>query len=324
MMKRKASATELEYQSPPQCEFKENESPGNHLDFDAFEEQRQQKLLSHDDLYGVEVRVEETPLIVKELLDNLHAELQTFPEKAEIISRLKSCTPSPLENDHLMMRFVRAEQYDVRLATKRVIKHYEKKLELFGSEKLGLNITLDDLEHDDMKTLRSGGFQALPSRDLAGRAVLFERFQSLRYDNPKNLFRTIWFVSMALVEESDPECHLVVVSFQTGPFSPDLFDRAIYKQTINILAKLLPIKLAGFHFCFDDVRFRMVWGLATIYIGKEAKRRAIEHEGAPFECRYGLMSYGINVDDLPITVDGVDDQRNLRKWIMEHEHPQQH
>lgn len=314
-MKRKASATELEYQSPPQCGFKDG-SPRREGECGTSEEQQDQ-IPSHDNLYGVEVTIEETPTVLRELLANLHSELHSYPGKTGILDNLKSCSPSPLDNDDMMLRFVRAERYDTRLAARRIVKHYEKKLELFGTEKLGTKIVLDDLDQGDMKTLWSGGFQFLPSLDRGGRVILYERFQNLNYDMPENLFRTVWYVSMSLIEGSEPKSPLVLVDFQTGRFSPDMFDRAVYKQTINILVKLMPIQFAGFHFCFDDVRFRMVWGLATIYLGKEAKQRAIDHEGTPFECRYGLMSYGINVDDLPITVDGVDNNKNFLRWIEE-------
>lgn len=313
-MKRKASATELEFQSPPQCVFKDDGSQRREVDCESAEEHHFEAR-AHDDLYGGELAIEETPAVLKNLLGNLRSQLDLYPGKRDILEKLEAFSPSPLDDDALMLRFIRAEQYDTRSAARRIVKHYEKKMELFGLEKLGTNIALDDFDQDDMKTLRSGGFQFLPSLDRAGRVVIFERFQNLKYDAPVNLFRTVWFISMSLVEGSKPRSHLVVVSFQNGPFTPDLFDRTVYKQTINILVKLLPIKLAGFHFCFDDVRFRMVWGLATIFIGKEAKRRAIDHEGTPFECRYGLMTYGINVDDLPMTVDGVDNISSFLRWI---------
>ena len=83
------------------------------------------------------------------------------------------------------------------------------------------------------------------------------------------------------------------------------------------LEKLLPVKLAGYHFCFDDIRFRMVWGLASVFIGKKGRLRSRDHEGAHAECRYGLMSYGIPVDAMPVNIDGVEDSSWFLKWIEE-------
>jgi hypothetical protein len=314
MMKRKASSSNLEYQSPPQCGFKkEVEYTQRELD-ESLSGSQQQQVLS--DLYGSEEVIEETPQFLKEVLENLSAELESYSENKDIITKVKSCIPSPLDNDDLMLKFLRAEKYSPKLAARRTIKHFEKKLDLFGVEKLGKQITLDDLGHEDLETLRSGGFQPIPSFDSGGRVILFERFQNIRYKDERNLFRVIWYISMVLVEEYDAGRGLVVVSFQNGPFSPDLFDRNVYKQTINLI-KSIPAKLVGYHFCFDDIRYRMVWGLATVFIGKEARLTARDHEGTPLECTYDLMSYGIPVEDLPVTVDGMAEDESFLNWIEE-------
>jgi hypothetical protein len=311
MMKRKASKTELEYQSPPQCGFNKEEGftkrELHHLH--GCDEERTIR-----DIYGIEEVVDENPCFLKEMLHRLECELDVFSGKMDALMKAKNCNPSPLDNNDFMLRFLRAEKYNAKLAARRIAKHFEKKLELFGEEKLGKKISISDLDHDDLETLHSGGFQPLTKMDAGGRVIIFERFQNLRYKNAVNLFRIVWYVSMAAIEEQQSHRGLVVVSFQNGPFSPDLFDRVVYKQTINLI-RLLPVKLVGYHFCFDDIRFRMVWGLATIYIGKEARLRARDHEGTPYECRYGLLSYGIPVDELPISVEGVDDNSTLLKWI---------
>lgn len=117
-------------------------------------------------------------------------------------------------------------------------------------------------------------------------------------------------------EEVDENQGMVIISYQVGPFSAETFDRSALKKAMD-LTKILPIKLAGYHFCFDDIRFRMVWGLASVFIGKDARLRARDHEGTHVECRYGLMSYGIPVESMPITVDGDEDNSNILKWIEE-------
>jgi hypothetical protein len=121
---------------------------------------------------------------------------------------------------------------------------------------------------------------------------------------------------MVAAEEKDGRCDLVGISYQNGPFVPGIFDRSNLKNAID-LEKFLPVKIAGFHFCFDDIRFRMVWGLITVFLGKDGRLRSRDHEGTNIECRYGLMSYGIPVDAMPISIDGVEDNSSLLKWIEE-------
>lgn len=312
MMKRKASSTDLEYQSPPQCGFS-NEEGYAKREFERLPGQEQERVMR--DIYGIEEDVDENPLFVKEILHALDYELALYMNKSDALVKLKM-QGSVLDDDELRLKFLRAEEYNAKFAARRIVKHFEKKLELFGLEKIGKRIDIGDLDHDDLETLRCGGFQPLGSRDRGGRVCIFERLKNVRFKSSCNLFRVIWFVSMAVIEDCDEATNgLVLVSFQNGPFSPDLFDRVVYKQMINIMKRLLPLKLAGYHFCFDDIRFRMVWGLATIYIGKDARLRARDHEGTLLECRYGLMSYGLPVDELPITVDGDDDNTSFLEWI---------
>ena len=118
------------------------------------------------------------------------------------------------------------------------------------------------------------------------------------------------------MEEADYKRGVVVVSYQTGPFSTEYFDRSVFKSVMD-LSKIMPVKLAGYHFCFDDIRYRMVWGLATVFVGKEARLRSRDHEGTHVECRYGLMSYGIPVESMPIDIDGVENNSWFLNWIEE-------
>lgn len=122
---------------------------------------------------------------------------------------------------------------------------------------------------------------------------------------------------MNMAESSDSKiCEIVGISYNLGLFSPDMFDREALKSSFD-LYKTIPCKLVGYHYCFDDVRFRMVWGVITIFLGKKVRMRARDHEGSHLECRYGLMSYGIPVNSLPITVDGMTDDTRFLKWLEE-------
>jgi hypothetical protein len=54
-----------------------------------------------------------------------------------------------------------------------LVSFMEGKLEFFGPEVLARSIYLSDLDEDALKSLKSGYDQLLPSRDRAGRAILF-------------------------------------------------------------------------------------------------------------------------------------------------------
>ena len=69
--------------------------------------------------------------------------------------------------------FLRAEKFDVHNTAKRIVLHFEKKLELFGIDKVGREILLSDLTHDEVEWFKCGNLQPLLQRDCVGRQILF-------------------------------------------------------------------------------------------------------------------------------------------------------
>jgi hypothetical protein len=125
----------------------------------------------------------------------------------------------------------------------------------------------------------------------------------------------MWYLLMVLVDESGTNiCDTVEISYNLGQFCAGDFDRTALKSAFD-LHKAIPTRLVGYHYCFDDVRFRTVWGVISLFLGKKARMRARDHEGSHVECRYGLMSYGIPVDALSVNFDGFEDISKFLQWL---------
>ena len=75
--------------------------------------------------------------------------------------------------------FLRAESFDPCNAASRMVRFFDEKCELFGADKLTKDITLEDLDPDDIITLENGFYQVLPEKDCAGRKV-FCQFPKLQ------------------------------------------------------------------------------------------------------------------------------------------------
>ena len=80
------------------------------------------------------------------------------------------------------LMFLRADNYHVQNAANRMVSFFEEKLKLFGPALLTKDITMDDLDDDDMEFLSSGTFQILPAKDMVGRAIVcfFPRYKTYR------------------------------------------------------------------------------------------------------------------------------------------------
>jgi hypothetical protein len=134
------------------------------------------------DLYGLS----ESVPIDAGCFEQLTIELEKVKEKTAY-DRALELSPHYVQNRSFRLMFLRATQGDVKLAAKRMARHFSTKLSLFGEPKLVKDIQLSDLDEYDMEALRSGGFQVLPHRDLAGRTVLFGRYTVMRYREIKNM-----------------------------------------------------------------------------------------------------------------------------------------
>ena len=122
------------------------------------------------DLHGVSPPVTETSeLIIRSL-----AELQDSIAKTTIKPAYELAQASNEEyvkNPKFLLKFLRAERFDVHKAASRLLLFFECKMELFGSEKLTQEITIDDLGEGGVAVLESGFITLLPLRDRAGRCV---------------------------------------------------------------------------------------------------------------------------------------------------------
>jgi hypothetical protein len=86
-----------------------------------------------------------------------------------------------VQDQALRLMFLRSEDFDAQDAAQRMVRHFDKKQELFGEDMLTKDIRLKDLTQDDLEALSCGGIQLLPQRDRAGRMIVFSRYLGFRY-----------------------------------------------------------------------------------------------------------------------------------------------
>jgi hypothetical protein len=124
------------------------------------------------DVHGVSTSaVEETAEFIAQSLAKLDKEIAKIDKKKAFdFARVQN--PSFVDSRKSKLKFLRADQFDCRLAANRIVRFYDSKLELFGKSKLTQDIRLTDLsDEDDRVCVESGVGQVLPRRDRAGRAI---------------------------------------------------------------------------------------------------------------------------------------------------------
>jgi hypothetical protein len=138
-----------------------------------------------DDVHGIGEVEEEDPAIVSSCLEEFEDHLTAIKQDtayalAEAMSR------KYVSARNLRMMFLRAVRYAPKDAAERMVRFFELKKSLFGAEKLVKDITLDDLDEDDMDTLKTGCVQASPLTDMAGRPIVVTLHKLQRYKVVEN------------------------------------------------------------------------------------------------------------------------------------------
>lgn len=79
---------------------------------------------------------------------------------------------SPDFVDRQLLCFLRAKGFNVKRAAAHCLRHFDTKLELFGTEKVGKELELKDLDEVDREALEAGAIQVLRRKDQSGRAII--------------------------------------------------------------------------------------------------------------------------------------------------------
>jgi hypothetical protein len=143
------------------------------------------------EMHGVADVVDEEPGFMAQCLQELLEELVNLKSNSNLpsaaINLAELTDPGFVNNPKFLLKFLRADRNDPRKAAGRMIRYFDWKLSLFGESKLCKDITFDDLDEDDVKTLKQGYLQILPSRDRAGREIRFYVTKNQRYKSPESL-----------------------------------------------------------------------------------------------------------------------------------------
>lgn len=145
--------------------------------------------VAESEVHGISDNVEdERPGILDDCLAEMDLNLEemkagTAYELAEKMSK------EYVTSRKLRSLFIRADRWNTWEASERMIKFFELKRKLFGDEKLVKDIQLEDLDEDDMDSLRAGHHQLSPHKDSAGRLILVGMIALRKFKTMDNMVR---------------------------------------------------------------------------------------------------------------------------------------
>lgn len=218
---------------------------------------------------------------------------------------------SLIESEHDKKVLLATEAYQPPKAANRIEKNCNTKMELFGAELIDKKITLfEDLVSKKTEIgVEDGYVQLLPTRDLAGRAVIFFQYDPDLYEMETLNFRQILFYMMASALE-DEETARRGMSMVVWNGSPTKWFDPFWRAFEKISA---PFKISKLHYC-------QVSHYESSYQVLEKRERGETdvriHKGSLQECMHGLVTYGVPSHFIPLNpLDGSIDVKSHLKWI---------
>ena len=152
----------------------------------------QEREMAENDVHGIGTDGEEDPLNLQAGLLHLQRHLETM-KQGTVYEEAERMNGEYVNDRDFRLMFLRADRYNPKEAAERMIRFFDLKKSLFGPSKLCQDITLDDLNEDDMETLRSGYLQLPPHKDMAGRTILVGMMKLRTMKAGANVVRQPWF-----------------------------------------------------------------------------------------------------------------------------------
>ncbi|CAJ1932730.1 unnamed protein product [Cylindrotheca closterium] len=279
----------------------------------------EQRQAQQEVLHGVEKRIKEESTIIEKALVGLD----------ENLSRMKNGTvyetAETMSFDYVHARafrimFLRGNRYDQKATADQMIRFFEVKQELFGKDKLVKDITIDDLDEDDLACMRTGSVQ-VAGKDRSNRTVVLT-FPGLRaHKIIQNQMRSNYYMFMNVLQSEETQLRgYVTVAYSVGSAFRDKLAGEGYPDLARLVLAV-PFHMASYHVCVSgtDLGEYVLYSVLIKAINISTRARFQVHFGTDLECQYSLSTFGIPTDRLPFVpgTEQVSLQRHL-DWMQSH------
>lgn len=242
--------------------------------------------------------------MVEEALAQLPLELERMPPSIphNALDLALEKFPNYVNDRAFQLKFLRADKFDVFAAAARMCRHFEIKLEVFGEECLGREITMDDLDEDDMAAFKTGYIQVLQDRDYGHRPVLFyyKAVSSECYKRRENILRAYWYLTNKISEtEEVQKLGISNVVYNNGGFPRQGMD---YEKSRRIaqMMRSAPLRFNNFYVCLDDKPWLTVVETFAIMMTRFLRVRLRMLRGTREEVLEKLSAVGVPGEAVPV------------------------
>ena len=270
------------------------------------------------DQYGQVHPIESHDLIASKLKD-LEKELSKSELQSPGYQGARTHCPEQLTND-FKLQFLRCEQFQVDLAAKRIMKYWDKRVEIFGQDLAYLPMTLKGALKDDRKALEAGFVRLLPGiKEPGGRSILYA--DPSRYAPKKERITTVralWYVMHAALEDVETQQKGVVIIADPRKAKMSQTDTKLDKLNVESIRGCLPVRVAAMHLCHMPAFFALIFPIIKVFLGERLRQRIKLHNGSVSHVMERLSTFGLTSEMLPNQLGGnflLDHER----WLADRE-----
>lgn len=185
------------------------------------------------------------------LLKEMRSEIEMIPvvEKQAMIEAFSKGRKAEFSDERLL-KFLRCEGMNAKLAASRFAKYWEGRRKVFGSKYLE-RLTLAEALRDDLVALEAGTLCLLPSRDVSGRPIVYSnpsRHTREGYTS-KSMLRAFWYIIEVVAEENTDSRNAFVEMVWNKDSSIFDYDRNLHDRCLYFQDNAWPIRCASIYVC---------------------------------------------------------------------------
>lgn len=268
------------------------------------------------ELYG-QVHPIETPELISKSLRKLEEEIDGMPadKKANWEKAAERCPE--LTDERHQLKFLRCEVFNVDLAALRLVKYWDKRVEIFGEDRAFLPLTLDGALKDDDVALSMAFIQSTEAKDEAGRRIVLgdpSKLDKSKYTRP-SMVRAFWYVMHAALEDEMTQKRGIILMLFPHHAHVSQFDRKLVAMNAESMKGALPVRIGAFHICHPPAFFQIVFPVIKFLLGKRLRQRIKVHSGSEEHVLERLAHFGLPKESVPSDLGGtvVLDQKT---WLV--------
>mmetsp|Transcript_27829 Transcript_27829/g.39154 ORF Transcript_27829/g.39154 Transcript_27829/m.39154 type:complete len:364 (+) Transcript_27829:42-1133(+) len=291
----------------------------------AITPEARQKL--HHEISGLQPDIQETHALISSSLEALEIAIDSIEEK-EAYETALFVDPVNIQDDSYRLAFLRADRFDVDAAAQRIVKYWDRKVELFGAD-IAFKVDSDilDLKVEDYQALIKGGIQILPNRDEFGRLLVFMCLNDFE-NNVDSMVRYHWvLLNMAVFDAVDGDHNqrkgmvlLTTSDHQNSGILPFESMTNMLKIIRNFANDVdcIPFKHVATHVVVPNFWMLKFTEHVLFSMGASIRQRVVLHtSGNTSATLTRLHNCGISAGRIPTVMGGRLDF-NYKHWLGEH------